>query len=153
MQNNMLLFVYRFKNFYTSSFKPLCEKHDLSQMEVDVLLFLINNPEYNTARDICNMRGIAKSNVSAAMRRLERRGLIFRRDDRKNLKIHRIFLSDNHKELFQELSECQQSCFSVMLRGIEPEQMEQMKRFFELCDGNIKKEFSGKEEDVTDHAV
>ena len=36
---------------------PLCKETGLPPMALDILLFLANDPEHNTAKDICRMRG------------------------------------------------------------------------------------------------
>lgn len=36
---------------------PLCKETGLPPLALDILLFLANNPEHNTAKDICRVRG------------------------------------------------------------------------------------------------
>ena len=43
---------------YEAFCQPVCKKFQLNQTSFDVLMFLANNPKYNTARDICEIRGI-----------------------------------------------------------------------------------------------
>ena len=45
------------KRAYDAALKPVAEAHGLTRNEVDVLLFLANNPGYDTARDIVELRG------------------------------------------------------------------------------------------------
>ena len=49
---------------YHEIFKPLCHKVKLSQTAIDMLLFLANNPEFKTARDIVEIRHIKANLVS-----------------------------------------------------------------------------------------
>ena len=70
----MLQYAVQFKQLYTKYFQALGEELNLSQTEIDILLFLRNNPELNTARDVAAMRGLARSNVSSAVERLQREG-------------------------------------------------------------------------------
>lgn len=44
----------------------------LNRMELDVLLFLANNPEQDTAAAMVRLRGLSKSHVSAAVEELVR---------------------------------------------------------------------------------
>ena len=37
---------------YEAFCQPVCKKFQLNQTSFDVLMFLANNPKYNTARDI-----------------------------------------------------------------------------------------------------
>ena len=45
-------------------------------MEYDILMFLHNNPQYDTATDIIKIRHLTKSHVSMALKNLEKRGLL-----------------------------------------------------------------------------
>ena len=41
---------------YSERCKPLCREIQMPQTAFDILMFLANNPEYNTARDIVEIR-------------------------------------------------------------------------------------------------
>ena len=43
---------------YSAVCKPLCQKLHLPQTAFDILMFLANNPNYTTARDIVEVRHI-----------------------------------------------------------------------------------------------
>ena len=66
------------RRLYTRRFAELLRETGLNQAEMDVLLFLANNPPYDTARDIVRRRGLAKSHVSAAVESLAGKGLLAR---------------------------------------------------------------------------
>ena len=56
---------------YTQCTKPVCNRFGLTQMEYDIMMFLHNNPQYDTAADIVKTRMLTKSHVSAALKALE----------------------------------------------------------------------------------
>ena len=58
---------------YASMVLPVCKKYGLTYMEFTVLLFLANNPQYDTATQIIKYRHIAKSHVSISIRSLQER--------------------------------------------------------------------------------
>ena len=64
------------KILYSACLGPVCRKYGLNRTELDILLFLANNPQYDTAADICAVRSLAKSHVSTSVRTLERAGLL-----------------------------------------------------------------------------
>ena len=66
---------------YAHVIEPVCKKHKLTHNELDILLFLHNNPDFDRASDIVTKRGIAKSHVSMSVTSLEKRGLILRETD------------------------------------------------------------------------
>ena len=64
------------KKGYSKLLAPICEEYGLTRNELDVLLFLHNNPEYDRAVDIVNNRGLSKSHVSLSISGLEEKGLL-----------------------------------------------------------------------------
>ena len=74
--NNHLHFAASLHRLYNLTLRDFGRANGLSQTEMDVLLFLHNNPDCNTARDMVHLRGLAKSNVSTALDSLRTRGLV-----------------------------------------------------------------------------
>ena len=61
------------KKAYGKYMEGIGEQYGLSRMEIDVLLFLYNNPGHDTASDLVELRSIAKSYVSMAVESLTRK--------------------------------------------------------------------------------
>ena len=57
--------------YYEILKSSVCEKYQLRQMEYDILMFLYNNPQHNTAADIVRYRKSTKSHVSMSLKVLE----------------------------------------------------------------------------------
>ena len=74
--NDHLYFAASLHRLYNLTLRDFGRANGLSQTEMDVLLFLHNNPDCNTARDMVHLRGLAKSNVSTALDSLRTRGLV-----------------------------------------------------------------------------
>ena len=65
-------------NIYSELSQPLCKKYGINQSCFDVLMFCANNPENNTARDICAVRGIKSGIASVAVETLIQKGYLIR---------------------------------------------------------------------------
>ena len=63
---------------YTAVCKPLCQTLKLPQTAFDILLFLSNNPAYQTAEDIVEVRKIKANLVSVNVDKLVRDGYLTR---------------------------------------------------------------------------
>ena len=63
---------------YSAVCKPLCQKLHLPQTAFDILMFLANNPNYTTARDIVEVRHIKANLVSVNVDKLVHEGLLTR---------------------------------------------------------------------------
>ena len=59
----------------------VCEKWKINRTEMDVLAFLNNHPDFDTARDIVEIRMLPKANVSLAVESLIQKGYLARRID------------------------------------------------------------------------
>lgn len=78
----------RFLDAYNAWMQPLGRKLSLSQSALDILLFLANNPENRTAKDICAMRHLKPGIVSLHVQTLVSQGLLARQSvpgDRRKL--------------------------------------------------------------------
>lgn len=131
-----------FKELFQLVYARYGEVHHLTETEMQILLFLRDDSVYNTARDICKMRGIAKSNVSNGIRMLERKGCLRIQIDEENKKIHRLFLTEKSRPIAEELWQLYEDCLERILDGITEEEVSAMQNFFEKCDVNVLKEIN-----------
>lgn len=75
---------------YSAVCKPLCQELRLPQTAFDILMFLANNPDCKTARDIVEIRKIKANLVSVNVDRLVQEGYLERRpmvDDRRKTQL------------------------------------------------------------------
>ena len=87
---------------YESFCIPLCKKYQLNQSDLDMMLFLANNPSYNTARDVCEIRGMKKGIVSVTTERLVKQGYLIRENDSADRRIQRLYLTKLCQEIVTE---------------------------------------------------
>ena len=56
----ILSYVQHYKKYHAARFEAASVQYGLNQLEIDILLFLHNNPDCRTASDICRYRGLAR---------------------------------------------------------------------------------------------
>lgn len=66
------------KRLYDRKLQPVCDACGITRMELDILLFLANNPGFDTASDIVQRRRLTKSHVSISIKGLEQKGYLKR---------------------------------------------------------------------------
>ena len=71
-----LIFSWKIKKVYEKMFYQVSEELELTQNEIDVLLFLHNNAPLNTASDIARYRAMSKSMISKSVDSLYKRGYL-----------------------------------------------------------------------------
>ena len=65
---------------YSVMCKPLCQEMKSPQTAFDILMFLSNNPQYKTARDIVEVRKIKANLVSINVDKLVKEGYLERKE-------------------------------------------------------------------------
>lgn len=127
----LLQFFQHFEAFYTRQFSPLLARSGLTMREVHVLLFLANNPDYDTARDVTILRGISKSQVSQAVELLTAEGLLRRTPDAADRRVVHLAITAEGWPLARECQTIQEGCMARLLTGLTPEEVRALEGLLE----------------------
>lgn len=100
----------------------VCDEYGLTQMQYDILMFLYNNPQHNTAADIVKIRKSTKSHVSTSLKDLEDRELIKRLQSVENKKHIEIVLLENAMPIIEAGIKAQKDFASNVLSGLTNEE-------------------------------
>ncbi len=95
----LLVNIRRVIRLYELILHPVCEAYRITIIETDILAFLRNNPDKDTARDIVEYRMLQKGNVSQAVEHLIRKGLLSRRQDEKDRRLIHLSLTPTAVEV------------------------------------------------------
>lgn len=125
------------KTFYSKCVEGVCARHEITRMELDILLFLANNPCFDTATDIVEIRYLSKSQVSSSVKSLEERGYIRREYARKNKKTAHLRVCEPAFPVIGDGRAAQESFAAVMLQGLTEEECACMRRCFSHMWENI----------------
>lgn len=127
------------KKSYSRLLDPICQEWKLTRNELDIMLFLYNNPEDNRAADIVSHRGIAKSHVSLSVASLEEKGLLLRRFSEQDRRTAHLELPEPGRVIAAQAREMQLRYFSALYRGISPEEFEVWKNITQKVWDNVRK--------------
>ena len=126
------------KKQYTRCLESVSKHWSLTQNELDILLFLFNNPRFDRAADIVAKRGISKSHVSLAVNTLGQRQLLDRQPDPEDRRTVHLTLTAQGRMIAEEGKAAQRRYFSALYRGITPEELERWKEIKEKICRNIE---------------
>lgn len=128
------------QDLYQRTVMPVCREFGLTFMEFTVLMFLHNNPQYDTAAQIVRIRRLTKSHVSVSVKGLQERGLV-----------KGIYFPGNQKTLHLQLTEAaapvveaglaaQKEFGDKLIQGFTPDEVEQLWKLTEKLHENMKQE-------------
>ena len=126
------------RKLYCGVFTPMLERRALTQLEVDILLFLANNPAYDTARDIVERRHLAKSHVSAGIEALAGRDLLERWKRADNRKTIHLRLTEAAGPVVAEGRAVQRQYGELLLTGLSEEERGELARLLEKISENVE---------------
>ena len=122
------------KSYYELLSSRICDQYGLTQMEYDILMFLHNNPQHNTAAEIVKIRKSTKSHVSTSLKKLENKGLIERIQSEDNKKHIEIVLLDKAELIVEAGINVQKQFAQNVLSGLTEEETHMcIKVFNKIC--------------------
>ena len=128
------------QSLYEKSVMPVSRAYGLTYMEFTVLMFLQNNPKYDTAAQLVKIRRLSKSHVSVSVKGLQEKGLV-----------KGVYYPGNQKTLHLRLTEAaipiveaglraQREFGAMLMRGFSPEEVEQLRYLTDKLHENMKLE-------------
>ena len=128
------------QNLYERTVMPVCRQFGLTYMEFTVLMFLHNNPQYDTAAQIVKIRRLTKSHVSISLRGLQERGLVKGEYFPGNQKTLHLSVTDRAKPVVEAGLAAQRAFGATLARGFTAEELAQFQKLIKKLNENIKQE-------------
>lgn len=124
---------------YEQALQSLSKETGLSHTAIAILLFFANNPDMATARDVCELRGLKRANVSAHVERLVNEGLLERKiypgDRRKDI----LVCTEKAQPIIDAGRKAQEQFTSSIVSGLTEEEFAVMEHCFHIMNANIEK--------------
>lgn len=140
----------RLSKLYEKNFSATRKAYGVTQLEIDILAFLRNNPQLDTASDIIRYRLLPKANVSIAVELLIQKGLLVRTpDERDRRRIHLSLLPES-EELLAAILERQSVFWETIFDGIPEEEREHFLQLSHLVAINVEKGLEREEKNGTE---
>ena len=126
------------KRAYNKFLSKTSNVYVLSGMETNVLLFLYNNPGYDTASDIVELRSFPKSNVSKAVESLSARGYLESIMDKEDRRIFHLRIRPAALDAVKAARQSQEDFLRFIYKGIDPEELKVVDHVLSVISHNLK---------------
>ena len=128
---------------YDKLLKKVCMEHNLTVIEADIISFLQNNPEKDTAADIVELRMLSKGAVSKGVDSLIQKSLLERFPDTEELIKINMRLMPQAGPITATVEEVRDEFLETVLAGFTKEELEMQSRFLRKLFDNTKKAMEG----------
>lgn len=121
----------KFMAAYKAAQKKVCKAWNVPEVSLDILLFLANNPEYTTARDIVEVRSIKANLVSQHVDRMVREGYLCRKEVQGDRRKRGLSLTEKAMPIIEAGRKMQTDFFETLFYGVSEGEK---RAFFETMD-------------------
>lgn len=135
----------RFMDAYSAAMQPLSRESAIPQTAAEILLFLANNPENRTAKDICTMRRLKPGIVSLHVDTLVTLGFLERKSvpgDRRKLHLEP---TEKASSIIARGRQMQERFAQTLAQGLSPEELSCFARCMETISQNLERAATGME--------
>ncbi|HJD45594.1 MAG TPA: MarR family transcriptional regulator [Candidatus Mediterraneibacter norfolkensis] len=109
---------------YEKTMKTVCTAHALTMVETDIIAFLKNNPQKDTAADIVELRMLSKGAVSKGVEALIQKELIRRYPDAEDRRRLHLQLTDRSEPILTDIERAQTEFWNTVFKGFSEEELE-----------------------------
>lgn len=137
-------FAKKFHGVYDAMMQPLCEKLEMPQTALDILLYLANNPDHNSARDICRFRFLKPGIVSFHIERLVREGLLARSVAEDDRRVYRLVCTEKAAPIIEQGRALQMRFGRAITEGLDDAALAALRQTLATIDGNMERLLRGQ---------
>ncbi len=138
-------FAHNFFQAYCIQCRSLCRELRMPQTAFDILMFLANNPDYNTAKDIVELRGLKANLVSVNVERLVQEGYLDRREFPGDRRKTVLVCTEKARPTIQKGRELQNGFYEAVFRDVDAASRETFHRVMEIVEHNLNQILKGSE--------
>lgn len=122
---------------YAGIMRPLGAELNMAQTAVDILMFLANNPGYDTAKDICTMRHLKPGIVSFHVENLVQEGYLERQNVPGDRRKCRLVCTEKAASIIEKGRALQAKFMRQMTKGLEKEKIDTLVTCLETFEKNL----------------
>ena len=128
---------------YTAVCKPLCQTLKLPQTAFDILLFLANNPAYQTAADIVEVRKIKANLVSVNVDKLVRDGYLTREPMPGDRRKTRLLCTEKAQPVIMQGRQLQSAFLQRLFAHTDQQMQDAFLKTISIMDKNLNELLEG----------
>lgn len=142
IESIMFTNVSRFKRLNERKIEKIMEKYDLRKIDVEIIIYLADCGEKDTAKDIALMEMFTKGHISQSVKRLNMNGYVSITQDEKDMRVQHLGLTEKTSVILEEMLAVRKEIEKCVFAGITHEEMQVMRKVFDkMCD-NIMHEMN-----------
>ena len=129
-------------------YKKMCyqsvEEYRFTPNEIEVMMFLANNPGMDSASDIAFYKNISKGLIAKSVESLCLKGFLTTRKDTKDRRLIHLILTPQSDDIVKRLQACKREFIKQLQKGVADEDLAAMDRATEIMNRNLDEMVKGE---------
>jgi MarR family transcriptional regulator for hemolysin len=138
-EGNFLYYVRLVKRLYEQTLTETAEGLGLTLPEADVLCFLRENPEFDTARDVALYRDVSRAYVSKAVELLVGKGYLEIRQDKDDRRYQHLKIAPKAQETAETLHRAQFEFYRTVTENLSDTEMDTLMALIGKCAASVER--------------
>ena len=109
----------------------LAQKYGVSNVELEILLFLYHSPCGDTAKDIVEEKNLSKAHISKSVDNLRAKGFVILTEDKNDRRKRHIELTEKAVEAAKDMLEVHNECRRIVMRYVTDDEKAVMNQVME----------------------
>lgn len=135
---NFILSFQKIKKYYEKMYSKVRKSYNLTQNEIDVLIFLKRHPDMDTAGEIACGQSLSRSLVCKSVESLLDNQYLIAAEDREDRRYLHLKLTERAEALLRELLQVREDFWSILKHNITREEMDIFLRVFDQMEQNLE---------------
>lgn len=142
MESLMISNLCKYKRLNEKRMEAITGTYDLRKIDVDIIIFLANSGDKNTAKDIASTERFTKGHISQSVKRLVEKGFLSTIQDKKDLRVQHLILEEPAKNILKEMLKIKRSIDECVFDGVTEEERLVLKKVSAKMYDNIARELN-----------
>lgn len=134
--STLLLFMTKIEGAYEVICQSVLDEFNISKTSFDILMFLSENPDRYTAKEISTTKNIRANVVSIHVDKLVNSGYLMRESVEGDRRKVRLICTEQAQPLIEKGRALHQAFFPALIDGLTKEEMECFKHCFQVVEQN-----------------
>lgn len=139
---DLLMSGHQFKKFYEKNYEGIMKKYDLKKIEIEILYFISNCGENDTARDIATIQYISKSHISNSIEDLTHKKYISVIEDCQDRRRFHLKLTDTARPIIDEIEMIRNQIFETLFQNVTEDERQILIRIAKKITQNISEDLN-----------
>lgn len=136
----LLMSGHQFKKIFEKKYEGIMKKYDLRKIEIEILHFIANCGENDTARDIANIQYISKAHISNSIDDLTQKKYISVIEDCQDRRRFHLRLTETAKPIIEEIEMIRKQIFDILFQNVTEDERQILIKICHRITQNISEE-------------